>query len=55
MPTSMFISRSVSSVAARNIFLDVSLGTRPRYSLVVDEGVEKPAKQSNKQIPAIIS
>ena len=28
---------------------DVSLGTRPSHSLVVDEGVKKPIKQRNKQ------
>ena len=28
---------------------DVSLGTRPRFSLVVDEDVKKPTKQTNKQ------
>ena len=28
---------------------DVSLGTRPPYSLVVDEEVKKPTKQANKQ------
>ena len=29
---------------------DVSLGARPRYSLVVDEGVKKPTNQTNKLI-----
>ena len=28
---------------------DASLGTRPRYSLAVDEDVKKPTKQTNKQ------
>ena len=28
---------------------DISLGTRLRYSLVVDEDVKKPHKQTNKQ------
>ena len=28
-------------------FPDVSLGTRPRYSQVVDEDVKKPTKQTN--------
>ena len=27
---------------------DVSLGTRPRYSLVFDEDVKKPTNQTNK-------
>ena len=27
---------------------DVSLGTRPRYSLVVDEDVKKPTKKKQK-------
>ena len=27
---------------------DVSLGTRPRYSLVVDEDIKKPTNQTNK-------
>ena len=38
--------RPVSCVAARKI-ADVSLGTHPRYSLVVDENVKKP---NNKQL-----
>ena len=28
---------------------DVSLGTRPRYSLVVDEDVKKPSKQNHRE------
>ena len=27
---------------------DVSLGTRPRYSLVLDEDVKKPTNETNK-------
>ena len=30
---------------------DVSLGTRPRYCLVVDEDVKKPTNQTDKQKP----
>ena len=41
--------RSVSYVAARKMS-DVSLGTRPRYSLVVDEDVKKPTKQTNRAL-----
>ena len=40
--------RSVSCVAAL-ITSDVSLGTRPRYSLGVDWDVKKPTNQPNKQ------
>ena len=32
--------------SGENGFLEVSLGTRPRYSLVVDEDVKKPTKQT---------
>ena len=39
-------SRSVSCVAALNCQMS-SLGTRPRYSLVVDEDVKKPNKQAH--------
>ena len=35
-------------VAARKI--DISLGTRPRYDLAVDEDVKKPNKQTNESI-----
>ena len=31
----------------------VSLGTRPRYSLVVDEDVKKPTNEPNKQMPTL--
>ena len=41
---------TLSRVWQHVILSDVSLGTRPRYSLVVDEEVKKPTKQPNKLI-----
>ena len=43
-----FMVSQLCLVCGKHVKLsDVSLWTRPRYSLVVDEDVKKPNKQSN--------
>ena len=41
------MSRSPRSVSCVCQLSDVSLGTRPRYSLVADEDIQKPTNQTN--------
>ena len=43
----VMVSRALSRVWQYVKLSDVSLGTRPRYSLVADEDIKQPTKQTN--------
>ena len=43
-------SQSLSRVRQHVKLSDVSLGTHPRYSVVADEDVKKPIKQTNNYL-----